>query len=336
MKVVVTGGTGSVGPPIVRAVAAAGHEVVVVSRRPPPCDPCGAAHCSGDVTRPDTLERPFAGAEVVVHAAAAVGRSAAPEDHRRVTVDGTRNVLAAAARAGARRIVHLSSLAVHAPAPLIREDSRSWRRTPGAYARAKRAAEERVWARAHDFEVVVLRPGLVLGEGDRHVTPRLLAFLERGLGVMAGRGSNRVPCLTDEDLAAAVLAAVQRDVARGPYVLAGAHATTQADLWHMHARAAGYEPPRLRAPAALIRGIARLLEPTARALGGVSPITRLEALAMTADVRVDTSRAARDLAWRGGDSIERAVTAAVRARCPSGPRAAGKASAAPEDIRCAS
>jgi nucleoside-diphosphate-sugar epimerase len=314
MRIAMTGGTGSIGPTIVLAARGAGHEVVVVTRRPAASVP-GVFFLPGDVTRPETIDCAFAGAEVVIHAAAAVGREATESDHARVTVDGTRNVLAAAIRAGVRRLIHVGSLAVHAPAAVIRETSPLDDRTPHRYARAKRAAESLVdeAARSHGLEVVTLRPGLVLGPGERHVTPRLIGLLGRGLGFLVGDGSNRVPCLTLEDLAGAVLAALENRRVRGPYVLAGAGVVTQADLWRMHARAADLEVPHRVLPRRLAEPFAILSETTALAIRRTPWISRFELLAMTANVGVDTTRAALDLGWRGTGSIEVAVAKAVDA-----------------------
>ena len=92
----------------------------------------------GDVTRPETLPAAVAGCDVVFHCAWGGGSL---EDSRRVNVEGTRNVVEAAARAGVRRVVHLSTMAVHgdrlARRPHRRRSPRSPAATPTASARRK-------------------------------------------------------------------------------------------------------------------------------------------------------------------------------------------------------
>src|SRR5262249_5177134 len=70
----------------------------------------GLERVHGDVTRPESLRAAVAGCDVVFHCAWG-GESM--EDARRVNVEGTRHVLLAAAEAGVRRVVHLSTMAVH-------------------------------------------------------------------------------------------------------------------------------------------------------------------------------------------------------------------------------
>src|SRR5262249_3073922 len=126
----------------------------------------GVERVQGDVTRPETLARAVAGCDVVFHCA---WGGASLADARRVNVDGTRHVIEAAAAAHVRRIVHLSSMAVHGnvrkaelteEAPLVdRGDAYSVSKAEG-----ERLALE--LGRTRGVEVVALRPSLVYGPGS--------------------------------------------------------------------------------------------------------------------------------------------------------------------------
>jgi predicted dehydrogenase/nucleoside-diphosphate-sugar epimerase len=109
--VLLTGGTGLLGKRIAETVRAAGFPVRVVARRVPPCSRRvpGVEYAAGDLARgldPATLR----GVGYVVHAAAET--SGGKEDHRRNSIEATRALIESAARAGARGVLHISSLAV--------------------------------------------------------------------------------------------------------------------------------------------------------------------------------------------------------------------------------
>jgi putative NADH-flavin reductase len=73
---------------------------------------------SADVQDPDALDDAFAGADVVCHLAYAVLSRGMPEERiRQINVDGSRNVFAAAVRAGASRLVYASSIAAYGAHP---------------------------------------------------------------------------------------------------------------------------------------------------------------------------------------------------------------------------
>jgi uncharacterized protein YbjT (DUF2867 family) len=101
--IVVTGATGNVGRPLVRALADAGERVTAVSRGTVPVDlPEGAAHVRADLSEPETLRPAFEGAETLfLHDGGAGGQSL-----------GSQAVLDAARDAGIERVVLLSSQGV--------------------------------------------------------------------------------------------------------------------------------------------------------------------------------------------------------------------------------
>lgn len=111
-RVLVTGGTGMIGQAIVRHLQQAGADVTTLSRRGArPGNPDHTA-LAGDINDPDSLD--FQGVDAVVHGAAWVGFGLSPEKEVQLmhtNVEGTRNVLDAAARDGVRKVVHVGSVA---------------------------------------------------------------------------------------------------------------------------------------------------------------------------------------------------------------------------------
>jgi NAD(P)-dependent dehydrogenase (short-subunit alcohol dehydrogenase family) len=109
MKVLVTGGTGRVGVPIVERLARAGHELGVIGRTAGVSLP-GASYAQCDITDPAALRSAMRGMDAVVHLAAIPGPISRSEEIFRVNCAGTFAIYEAAARAGIRRVVTASSI----------------------------------------------------------------------------------------------------------------------------------------------------------------------------------------------------------------------------------
>jgi predicted dehydrogenase/nucleoside-diphosphate-sugar epimerase len=109
--VLVTGGTGLLGRAIAQELAAAGRSVRVVSRREPAAweKVAGVHYAVADLSRP-LRDELFEGISGVIHAAAET--AGGWTEHQRNSLDATGNVLRAAAAAGVKSAVHVSSLAV--------------------------------------------------------------------------------------------------------------------------------------------------------------------------------------------------------------------------------
>src|SRR5262249_51103431 len=158
MKTLVTGGTGFVGPKVVHALRAAGHEVralVRSRRRAPQLEAWGCELAEGDMTDPASLRRAAAGCEAVVPLRASIaGR---PADFERVMSQGTRDLVAAAEAASVRRFVLMNALGLN-------EQNKDL--VP--YYRAKWAMEQAVLG--SQLEHVIFRPSFVFGR-DGGVLP---------------------------------------------------------------------------------------------------------------------------------------------------------------------
>jgi dihydroflavonol-4-reductase len=115
MKALLTGASGFVGSAVARALLAAGWSVRVLIR--PTSDRSNLRDLSletaiGDLTRPDSLAAPLEGCEALFHVAADYRLGAPnPAELYATNVDGTRNLLTAARRAGVGRIIYTSSVA---------------------------------------------------------------------------------------------------------------------------------------------------------------------------------------------------------------------------------
>ncbi len=176
--VVLTGATGFIGSAALGALADRfpGLRLRALVRRVP--DTAGAGGpvewVTGDLTDPATLRGLCEGAGTLVHLASFIGRD--EERCVAVNVAGTRALMTEAARAGVRRVVHLSTAAVYGAGP---HHGVAVDEIPAAPVSA--ASRTRLAGEGHALRAgaVVLRPGLVLGAGDRWVVPALRELVER-------------------------------------------------------------------------------------------------------------------------------------------------------------
>jgi len=171
-RVAVTGATGNVGTSVVEALCAdpSVDEIVAIARRPAAFSDPRVRFVRADIAR-DDLDAAFAGVDAVVHLAWLIQPSRDDAKLRAVNVDGSRRVFEATARAGARALVHASSVGAYSAGPKEHRVSESWP-TAGIqslfYSRHKAEVERMLNAFEADhpgLRVVRLRPGLIFKRG---------------------------------------------------------------------------------------------------------------------------------------------------------------------------
>ena len=107
MRTAVVGATGTIGRPLVVALAAAGHDVVAVSRTPrEQAAQLRVTHVAADASDPVAIGRALEGADVVYHLVHSLGQP----DFDVIDRAAARAVAAGAATGGARQIVYLGGL----------------------------------------------------------------------------------------------------------------------------------------------------------------------------------------------------------------------------------
>lgn len=222
--VFLTGGTGFVGSHIAEALRRRGIRVRALHR--PVADTrhllaLGCELVEGDLTgSTESFASAMAGCDAVVHAAASVYGGLPWARLHEINVEGTGRVFEGAARAGIRRAVHLSSVAVYGSVAGTAEESAVEVSDAGpreGYGRSKREAEEAVdrVARANAMRVALLRPPVVYGERDRLFTPRLARVLRLPVHFLLGGGETPMATVYAGNLAEAALLALQRPIPVG-------------------------------------------------------------------------------------------------------------------------
>ncbi|MGA7923579.1 MAG: NAD-dependent epimerase/dehydratase family protein [Thermoplasmata archaeon] len=167
MRVLVAGGAGFLGQSVIRSCTGAQHEVVGLVRHPHQLEAVarvGGIPLLGDLLLPRTLEKAVVGCDVVVHLAQPSSGELA--EMRRVRVEGGRALADAAREAGVPRFVLGSGYWVYRSNPGVITEESPLR--PLSLSMVNFEAEElmRARSRSGDFELVVLRPGMVYGAGS--------------------------------------------------------------------------------------------------------------------------------------------------------------------------
>ncbi len=241
-----TGAGGFVGRHLLPRLRERGIEVTCLVRREPGPDATGAHWVVGDLTQPGPWEDALAGADTVLHAAAATG-TASPDAHARVNAEGTAALVRQAAARGVGRFVFVSTIAVKFA---------DKRRYP--YAQAKERAEAAV--RAAGIPWVIVRPTMIFGAGAP-----VLAGLRRlaRLPVMPlfGGARARVQPVDVTDLAELLVAVVEDGSLSGQVLEAGGpDVVSLADLLGVLRRLEGKPPRTVWLPAAPVASLLWTLE----------------------------------------------------------------------------
>jgi nucleoside-diphosphate-sugar epimerase len=297
MRWAISGGAGFLGLHLSRRLVADGHAVRTLDLAPldDPDLERSVEELRGDVRAERDVRRLVDGADVLVHAAAALPIQASRESIRSVNVGGTATLLAAAAEAGVRRVVLVSSTAVYGVPKVhpIAEDA------PlvgvGWYGESKIEAEEvtRDFGR-RGLAFTIVRPKTFIGPERLGVFEILFDWIRDGRRIyMLGSGGNRYQLLAVEDLVDAILAA-ERPEAAGETVNVGAgdFGTVRSDLQALidHAGSHSRLTPVPARPAEIALRTLELLR--------VSPLAEWHYKTAHRDSFVDVSRAERLLAWR--------------------------------------
>jgi len=168
----------------------------------------------GDITNRASLDAPMRGVEVAVHVAGFVSDWDPRAECRSVNVHGTRNVIEAARAAGVRRLVHISTAALHGfPGARTQDESSPMPETSFAYCESKKQAERDVFASG--LEATAIRPGNVFGPRDHTFIDKYAQALEQGkCGYVGGGRSWTCPAYV-ENLADAIALACFEPAAVG-------------------------------------------------------------------------------------------------------------------------
>ena len=212
MRVLVTGASGFLGSAIVHHAAAAGLQVRAMYRRDAVLPP-NVEYCRADLLDPESLVPALSDREAVIHAGGLAHIFNKPKAcanlFNSINVAGTTNLALAAARAGVRHFLLISSVSVYGHRGAI-VDEKSACRPKEPYAQSKWLAEQSAIqiSRETGMRLTILRLATVYGEGDPGNVVRLMRTIDHRRFVWVGEGANRKSLIYRDDAARVCLMAL--------------------------------------------------------------------------------------------------------------------------------
>lgn len=298
LSVAVPGASGFVGRALVQRLAGDTDFRVRACYRSAPgaAEPNAEVHLTGDLLDTTGWAQAFAGADAVVHTAARAHilnetGAEALAAFRRVNTQGTLAVAQAAAEAGVRRFVFLSTIGVHgdvtAPGRAFSIDDDPAPHSPYAQSKLEAEAGLQDLARESGLEVVILRIPLVHGAGAPGNFARLLGLVRRQLPLPLGSVDNRRSLIGIDNLCAAITACVQHPAARDrTFLVSDQDDLSTPDIIRALAAGLGLPIRLLPCPVALLT------------LGGAVLGRGDEVRRLVSSLRVDSGPISEALGWR--------------------------------------
>jgi nucleoside-diphosphate-sugar epimerase len=308
-RFLVTGATGFVGKRVCSLLAERGFAVRAAVRAAPAEAPAAVEwEAVGEIGPSTKWSQALAGIGCVIHLAARVhemkDRASDPlASHREVNVHGTTCLARAAAAAGVKRLVFMSTVKVLGDARSTPYRDTDAPAPADPYGQSKWEAEQALAeiAAQTGLEVVILRPPLVYGPGVRANFFRLMELVFRGVPLPLGAVTNRRSLAFVGNLADAVLATSMHPAAAGEsFLVSDGEDLATPELIRRIAAAFDRVPRLLDVPPALIRTTARVLGKTATAERLIGSLT------------VDSTRIRQRLGWMPPFSLDQGLSETAR------------------------
>ena len=317
MKMLVTGGNGFIGSHLVRELVARGHAVRVMYQPGTDLDRLDGLDVEaleGDLRDDHSLARLCRGQEVVLHLAAVVMDWGPWELFREVNVNGTRNLITAAISEEVRRLVFVSSVAIHRYVGISAGDE-TWPRDnlTNPYAASKISCEDML-LRAHRegrLEAVIARPGVFpFGIGDRLALPELLRNHGAYVHVAGGRARLCTAYAPNFAEGLALCAEVQR-AAGQVYVIADDETPTWREVTDHLFSGVGLPPARRSVPLTVAMTAALAAEAWAKISRKPPLINRYRVSLAGRDCVFGSRKAKDELGWRPRVGLDEALDVTI-------------------------
>ena len=323
MRVLITGGTGLLGNTVVRQLHQRGDQVLTVVRSEPHEAvfddlPVDIVHChwanesaeadsrkaEQNTNESDLLEQCIERCDAVIHCAALIHLGwTRLQESLGVNRDGTKRIAALCRKLDKKLILvgTVDTLAVGSPQVLANEDTpleHAGGQVPCAYVQSKRASVQAVQEEVQKgLKAVIVHPGFMLGPWDwKPSSGRMMLEIAKSWKPVSPSGG--CSFCDSRDVAAGVIAALDRDLPSGrEFILAG-HNWTYHQLWTEMARRVGTRPP-LRAAGPGMQYLAGLAGDLWTKLSGREVDLNSAGVQMSAQYHwYDSKRAANELGYQ--------------------------------------
>lgn len=340
----VTGGTGLLGSHIVEQLRKRGRPVRALVRRG--ADTAwlkgqGVELVEGDLSDTAALAKACEGAACVYHAAARVGDWGPWEDFVRITVNGSRNLMDAAERAGVPRFIHISSISVYGhvnvPGLVLDETAElgqnlyKWsyytrtkvmverdlarRQAANGGERTSGLGGARTSGSQTRTQYTIIRPSWLYGPRDRATIGRLVAMVRDGKAKLLGSGNNRLNVVYAGNVAeGAILAADNPKAVGQAYNCSNDGELTQREYFNLIAETIGAPPVTKVVPYKVAYKAALAMECFGHLFKTKKPplVTRYAVWLMGRDTFFSAEKARKELGWKSTVGYKEGIPATIR------------------------
>ncbi len=317
MTTLVTGAAGFLGSHVTRQLVARGEDVRVLMRPSSnnrAISDLSLEYVTGDLRDAASLERAMNGVKRVFHVAADYRLWAKhPKDIYDSNLGGTKNLLAAAKKAGIAQLIYTSTvatLAVDRPELPNESTEAKLEEMIGHYKRSKWMAEQEVLRAAKDgLPAIVAMPTTPVGPWDWKPTPTGKIILDFLNGKMPGYVETGLNFVGVEECAAGHLLVSEKGKIGERYLL-GAENLTLKELLDTLAKITGLRAPSMKIPHPVALGVAYVESAFSRLIGKEPQIPVEGVKIARHKMFVDCSRAPKELGFQPGPvaaALERAV-----------------------------
>ena len=307
--ILVTGAAGFVGSRLRERLLAEGAEVRGIDR----ATDLGRGIVASDISEAGPWQAAAEGCSTVVHTAAVVSNAVSDEVQYRTNVLGTRHVLDAAVRGGAKRFIHLSSVRVFGDVDFPDDVDEAYPVRPEGipYVDTKIAAEQ-VVLQAHaagEIECVIIRPGDVYGPGSRPWTVLPLEAIRSNRFALPRMGRGIFSPLYIDNLIDALLLATDTPEAAGEVfnITDGAGITCREFFGRYYAMLGKSGPPVLPTPAAM--GLVALNEVGSRVAAVATEVNRVSMRYLAREGTYSIDKARRVLGYEPKIGLDEGMAA---------------------------
>ncbi|MFQ5511269.1 MAG: NAD-dependent epimerase/dehydratase family protein [Candidatus Krumholzibacteriia bacterium] len=301
----VTGASGFVGRELCGRLRARGRVRALLRRsRPGPWDEAALADLEAESPLRESVAR---GVDTVFHLAGKAHDSgtADPAAYEKLNVGGTDRLLRAAAAAGVKRFVFLSSVKAMGEGGIARLDEGAEARPRSPYGVSKRRAEVRVLEGPGIPHRCVLRSTLVYGSGAKGNLARMIRGVERGFFPPMPRCGNRRSMVHVEDLVEAMVLAAARPEANGRvFIVSDGCDYNTRELYEWICLALGRRVPPWTVPLTSLRILAKVGDGFARVVGRPFPFDSPSFEKLLGSSCYDSSRIQAELGYRAKHNLK--------------------------------
>ncbi|NLB54800.1 MAG: NAD-dependent epimerase/dehydratase family protein [Lentisphaerae bacterium] len=305
--ILVTGATGAVGPKVVSALLENGFSVRTFSNDQAEIGlfPEHVDERVGDITDSVAVGEAVKGVDAIVHLAAVLHIVNPPPElksrYYEVNVGGTKIIVAEAIKQGVKQLVFASTIAVYGESKGVVLNEETPTQPDSLYGESKLKAEEIVLGamKKNDEPLgTVLRFGAVYGPRIKGNYQRLVKALAKNRFLPVGKGDNCRSLVYVEDVARAVVLALEQGKTGKTYNVTDGKFRTVAEINAAICEALGKKPPCFYLPKSFVRLGVLFLELAFKLIRREAPITRVHLDKYFGDVRVDASKIQEELGFQ--------------------------------------